>query len=293
MQELEEVRDLIKAGKLSESRTKLATLIRDEPQNLSLRNAYFEALCFQGDFDRARKQLEAIATLGTSQDPALQDHRFRALTDLYHNAMTAETARTQFFSEGRVPTMLRKPPENIRKRLQAAMEIRSGDIAAASQCVRQAESLECPLNARMNGALREGFREADDLLAPILEFHASSGDYYWIELDLVQSIHPGPVRFWLHTLWRPATIVFKAGDPLNGLIPALYYGSSSSSNEAVQLGRTTEWSGSSDTIQRGSGQRLFLSGEESFPVLEFDTLEFVSPGMNESHDIAGKGHADA
>lgn len=278
MQELEEVRLLIKAGKLQESRVRLAALVRDDPQNHSLRNAYFEALCFQGDFERARKQLEALAALGTSRNPAMQEHRSQALTDLYHNAMTAESARTQFFTEGRVPSMLRNPPENVRKRLQAAMEIRSGDLEAATHCVRQAEALESPLSARMKGVQWSGFRDSDDLLGPVLEFHASSGDYFWIELELVQSIHPGPVRFWLHTLWRPATILTASSGPLNGLIPALYFGSVSSASEAIQLGRTTEWTGDADTIQRGLGQRLFLSGEEFLPVLELETVEFGASG---------------
>lgn len=274
MPEMDEIRNLIRTGKLQEARTQLAGMVRDDPQNHAARNAYFESLCFQGDFERARKQLDALAALGTSKNPALDDHRSQALTDLYANAMTAEMARSEFYTQGRVPSMLRNPPENVRLRMRAALESRCGDLGRATECVRQAEELERPLTATMSGRELKGFRDADELLGPILEFHASSGDYHWIELELVRAIYPGPLKFWLNTLWRPATLLIEGSGPLNGLIPALYYGSSSSADEAIQLGRTTVWSGEEGSLQRGLGQREFMTDQEFLPALELETIEF-------------------
>lgn len=273
MPTMDEARALIKQGQLGAARTCLTALVRDEPGNQAARNALFESLCFLGEFDRARKHLESLLVLGVSKNPILDDKNAPQVGDLYHNAITAECARNDFFTQGRVPEFLRNPPENVRKRLEASLEIRSGDITRAAACLQAAAELETPLAPTMSGRSWPGFRDGDDLLGPILEFHAASGEYYWIELERVRAIHPGPLRYWINTLWRPATLITEEG-MLHGMIPALYHGSARSNNEQIQLGRVTEWVGDPETLYRGMGQRLFLAGEDSVPVLSWEPLEF-------------------
>ena len=57
-------------------------------------------------------------------------------------------------------------------------------------------------------------------------------------------------------------------------IPAIYYGSHADADDAVKLGRATQWRGAEGEPVRGFGQRLFLMGEEARSILEIKEISF-------------------
>ena len=55
---MKEINNLIKDGKLSESLSRCAELLQDEPMNFDIRSLFVELLCINGELERADKQLD-------------------------------------------------------------------------------------------------------------------------------------------------------------------------------------------------------------------------------------------
>ena len=61
-------------------------------------------------------------------------------------------------------------------------------------------------------------------------------------------------------------------------LPGLYPGSSSSADDAIRLGRKTEWIGGDGGTVRGLGRKLFLVGDEARTLLELGEVKFTFGG---------------
>jgi type VI secretion system protein ImpE len=59
-------------------------------------------------------------------------------------------------------------------------------------------------------------------------------------------------------------------------VPALYAGTETATDNALKLGRATDWRGNEGEPVRGIGQRTFLIGEEDRPVMELAEITFAS-----------------
>ena len=55
-------------------------------------------------------------------------------------------------------------------------------------------------------------------------------------------------------------------------VPTLYYGSHTATDDAVKLGRRTDWTGGDTAPYRGLGLREFLVGDSAKSVLEINTI---------------------
>ena len=87
-------RQLFQAGRLDEAIEALGTEVRDNPTDAQRRAFLFELLCFAGQYDRAEKQLNVLASAG-------RDAEMGAL--LYHAALHAERLRQEMFAKENFP----------------------------------------------------------------------------------------------------------------------------------------------------------------------------------------------
>src|SRR5947208_13938338 len=118
----------------------------------------------------------------------------------------------------------------------------------------------------------EGLRDADDLLAPILEVMVLR-DYIWVpwsqvrELEVEKPTHPRDL------IWTPARLVLADGEQRRAYLPALYPGTASAPTDALKLGRLTDWvvPEASGPV-RGVGQHLLVAGDADFGLLEVRTF---------------------
>jgi type VI secretion system protein ImpE len=83
--------ELYREGRLDDAIEALGASVRDNPTDAQRRTFLFELLCFAGNFDRAEKQLDALARDG-------QDAEMGAL--LYRGALHAERTRQAMFDTG-------------------------------------------------------------------------------------------------------------------------------------------------------------------------------------------------
>src|SRR5450755_4594347 len=227
-------KELFDAGKVREAAKEITNHLRDHPMDTASRTFLFELLCFSGDYARAEKQLSVLAQ-------GRPDRELGAV--VYYAALHAEKTRHELFEKQNFPK----------------------DQAAAS------------LPGTLNGKPFQTLRDADPDLGARLEVFAA-GAYLWIPFEHVASLEMGPPLRLRDTLWRPAVV--RAGPSFQGaelgevLIPAIYPFSWKHPDEAVWLGRKTDWAADDEGNQYPSGQKVWLSDGEEVPFLEIRSLEF-------------------
>jgi type VI secretion system protein ImpE len=236
MPEAGKARQLFEAGKVREAQQELTAALRDHPTDVAARTFLFELLCFSGDYDRAEKQLSVLAQGG-------RDAEMGAI--LYYSALHAEKTRHKIFENQEF----------------------SRDVAKTS-----------PPGA-LNGKPFESLRDADPDIGARLEVFAA-GSCLWIPFEHIASIEiPPPARL-RDTLWTPALVrtgpSFKGTELGEVLLPAIYPFSWKHPNEAVWLGRVTEWAADDEGTAYPSGQKILLADGEEVPFLEVRSLTFSS-----------------
>jgi type VI secretion system protein ImpE len=228
-------KELFESGKVREAERELTAYLRDHPMDVAQRTFLFELLCFSGDYDRAEKQLSVLA-----QGNA--DRELGAV--LYYAALHAEKTRHGVFER---------------------QEFSKDPLAATSA-------------GTLNGKPFQSLRDADPDLGPRLEVFAA-GAYLWIPFEHIASLEMEPPRRLRDTLWSPAIVrtgpSFKGTDIGEVLIPAIYPFSWKHSNEAVWLGRLTDWAADDEGNEYPSGQKILLLDGEEIPFLEVRSLEFA------------------
>jgi len=229
--------DLFRDGKLTEAIQALGAELRAHPTDTKRRTFLFELLCFAGEYDRAQKHLEVLATGGP-------DAATGAL--LYHAALHAERQRQELFRKREYP----KP------------------AGEATQ--------ETPVSGTLNGNPFEWISDADPRVGARLEVFAA-GNYLWIPLEHIAGVEIPEPRRLRDLLWAPARVRpgpgFKGMELGEVLTPALAPLSWQHADDAVRLGRATVWEEDEEGNQIPVGQKMLLVDGEEVPYLEVRKLE--------------------
>jgi type VI secretion system protein ImpE len=256
--------ELFKAGRLQPAIEAQLQHVRDQPSDKNSRLFLFELSSFAGDLDRAKRQIDAVMYDTPEQQAAVA---------IYRNALDGETARRATFGQGKMPGFFGEPPAHVTKRVEAVQAWASGRTADAAALLRAADELAPPLKGKYNDRHFDVFRDADDLLGPVLEvFH--QGRYFWLPLEQVDSIALNPPKFPRDLLWAPAFISLKDGMSGDALLPAVYPNSHEHLDDAIKLGRATDWVESAEKIVRGVGAKTFLIGDDAVGLLDWREVAF-------------------
>jgi type VI secretion system protein ImpE len=257
--------ELFKAGRLAAAVDAANVAVRNVPGDLGARILLAELLIFAGNLDRADKILDAASQIDPTTAVAVAE--FRQL-------LRGEMARRQTRLEGRVPEFLEAPDELERELLAGWVALQAGDLAGAATRFAAAEGARSTVLGASAGAQFEDFRDACDLHSGILEVLTTTGKYFWIPIERVNSIEfhaPARPR---DLYWRRATLDVRNGPDGQVYIPALY-GTEPGGDESLALGRATEWVEIGEGIVRGVGQRVFLVGDEAPGIMDLETIEFT------------------
>jgi len=256
--------DCFRAGKLEAALTAVTAEIRQQPTNATARGLLCELLCFAGQLERADSQLDLLM----HQDPSLG-----VGVAIFRHLIRAEQARQDFYASGRLPEFLDQPPPAVRLLLEASICLRDQKPQDAAALLEQAEPQRQPLAGTCDGKSFTDFRDLDDLTASVLEVLTSNGKYYWVPLARVESIEFRPTSRPRDLLWRRARLIVRDGPDGEVYLPALYPGSAQATDEALRLGRATDWRDGPPT--RGVGQRTFLVGDDAVAILDMQEIAFA------------------
>lgn len=229
-------KELLDAGKVREAEKALSGFLRDNPADTAQRTFLFELLCFSGQYDRAEKQLGVLAKA---------NHEAEMGAVLYYSALHGEKTRHSMFQKQEFPQSPAQPSPP----------------------------------GTLNGKPFQSISDADPTIGPRLEMYAA-GAYLWIPFEHVASVQIAPPRILRDMLWTPAFVLtgpsFKGTDIGQVIIPAVYPFSWKSDNEALWLGRSTEWVADDEGHEFPVGQKMFIVDGEEVPLLEIRSLEFTS-----------------
>lgn len=247
---------LFKEGKLQQAIDAQLQDVKKNPTDHPKRLFLFELLAFAGDLDRARKQIDVI------QFDELQ--RMAVIT-LYRSMLMSETDRRKLFSENKKPQFLGEPPAHVQKRLDAVAKLAKNEVAEASTLLAEANAETPALTGTLNGKPFTQLRDADDLFGTVLEV-LSNGVYSWVPLDQVESVTCNPPKTPRDLLWFPAQLRMKDGQSGSVFLPVLYPGSHQHADEALKLGRATDWKTLEGGAVLGVGQRTYVLDDDQDPV---------------------------
>jgi type VI secretion system protein ImpE len=268
--------ELFRAGKLQEAIAAQTALVKSKPGDQSQRLLLFELLAFAGELDRAKRQLDALQ---------YDELELQAAAAEYRKLLDVEEARRKLFRDGTQPKFLDgAAPEHVRLRLEALERFRTSHPAEAAESLAQAAEAVPPVAGALNGQPFADLRDCDDLFGSVLEVFAQ-GSYFWIPLEVVELINIAPPKFPRDLLWVKARLETAAGAG-QVYLPALYPGSYEHADDAVKLGRMTDWTGDDGGPVFGRGLRMFLADEEASTLLEWRELQINPPA-----DEAAAGEA--
>jgi type VI secretion system protein ImpE len=268
-------KELLQAGKLAEAIGAQVQAVKAAPGDTTARIFLFELLAAAGDWERASKHLDVVA----SQAPEMATG-----VASYQATLRAEQARDALFATGQgAPQRMTAEPLDPEPYLSALVRLRAGDPGEAKRLLTAAEEARPARSATVDGKSCDDFRDADDLLAPFVEVIAN-GLYGWIPLDQVAKIEFDEPQFLRDLLWRPASIELRNGATAAMLVPVRYAGSATASDDLLRLGRATDWREEGD-IAAGIGQRAFFAGEDMVYLL--DLREVARPEQQPPAPVSG------
>ncbi len=262
--------DLFRAGDLTGAIAALNEAVRTRPTDQDARALLAELLFFTGAFDRADVQLNAISNMAPDKAVGIA---------LWRQLLRGATAREQLFAEGRLPEFIDPPGPHVQQVLRAMVEAREGDADQAAQLMEAAEAARPPVSGRVDGQGFADMRDLDDLFAPVIEVFTSTGKYFWVPTDSIESIAFDAPERPSDLLWRRASISVRGGTEGVVYIPAIYPAlpGDETREDGLLLGRATDWQEQPGGAVRGRGQRCLLFDEADMPILSITEISFSGP----------------
>jgi type VI secretion system protein ImpE len=223
---------LFKEGKLSAAIESLQEELRSAPQDVPRRTFLFELLCFQGQFDRAWKQLEVIETADPSSYLG---------TTWLKQVLRAEEDRQEMFKKADFPDRIEEP-----SRVSGILN------GAPFEDIRDADPRIGPrLEAIAGGRyVWIPFSELSSVSVPPPKLLR---DLFWAPAEV-------------------EGVGSQTGEATEVLLHAMTALSWQNADELVRLGRLTEWSELDTGEESPVGQKLLLVDDEEFPILEIREL---------------------
>lgn len=256
--------ELFQAGRLSDAIAAAVQEVKDQPGDLSRRTLLFTLLCFEGDLDRARKQLDVVGNQATlTEAPA------------YGNLIAAEETRRRVLTDGLRPKFFEQPHPRLEKHLLAICRLQARQFAEAQALLEAAEEERPETPGTLNGTAFDDFADANDVTRSFIEFQQGR-DYYWVpfeQLAHLQVVLPDPVRP-RDLYWAPCQLILKSGGTQRGFTPVLYVNSYQATDTSLKLGHGTHFHDIGGGVYRGTGCKQFVAGDADPTVLNLNDITF-------------------
>jgi type VI secretion system protein ImpE len=261
-------KELFDAGNLSGAIDQLTQEVRSNPRELRSRIFLFELLCFAADYQRAERQLDAVAQ--TSGDVKVEMG-----AQIYRSLLQAEKARQAFFTgSSRLPKFFSEPPSYAVFHAEAVTHLRETRFDELEESLAKSDDLLKPAKGEKDGAPFEDLKDGDDLLGPFLEVFCQ-GEYFWLPFEQIKRLEIQPPRTLRDLIWIQASIELHEKPLGDVFVPVQYFGSHQHSDDLVKLGRMTDWKTVGQGTLLGAGQRTFFADETECPLLEIKKIEFA------------------
>ncbi len=232
---------LYKAGQLGPAIEALGMELRRQPTNTKRRTFLFELLCFAGEYDRASKQLDVLASGGTDAESGAM---------LYRAALHAQRTREEMFARHELPEG-------------------SSLISPPGSCNGEAFTKFADEDDRIGDNL-EVFIAGSYTWIP---FHYIES----VEMEAPTRLRD---LLWAPALLK-TTKEFRLQDLGQVLLPVLAPLSWRHPDDAVRLGRTSVWEEDATYGAVPAGQKIYLADDREHPLLDTRHLVFTAKRQEE------------
>jgi type VI secretion system protein ImpE len=256
---------LLRQGDVDGARAALIEAVRAHPGDQQTRMFLFQLFAVNGEWDKARNQLQALTQLS----PEAQ-----MLAVTYNQAIDAEKQRAAIFA-GSAEIEILAGAGGWADGIAAAIGLFARGNEEAAVAARDAAFDAAPeMPGHCNGQAFDWISDCDARFGPTFEA-IIGGRYGLIPFDAVKSVtSEGPTDL-RDMIWYPVEIDFRSGYSGAAFLPARYPGSEAASDGPERLGRITAWTDKGWGDQ-GSGQRLLsLSDGDDVAILDIRKLEFA------------------
>jgi type VI secretion system protein ImpE len=267
-----DAKDLIRAGRLSDARSRLIEDVKSSPADMDKRTLLFQVHCFCGEWEKAERQLDIIVTQDASRETGVQ---------VYKNLIHAEKERTEIFRNRLRPSFLPETPPYAEMYYAAVEKLAEKKIDEAKDLFDKVDAQMPLISGIIDGKDFTGFRDTDTLLSLFLETIIHDR-YVCIPFEALRELSISSPRTLFDLIWAQAHITTWEGLTLNCYLPVLYTESCLHEDDRVRLGRMTDWISLGGPFIKGSGQHVYKIGEEEIPLLEIREVSFKTPRSGES-----------
>ncbi len=272
-------RTLFAAGRLNAALAVATEQVKAAPQDIRLRSELAEFLCLADALERAERQFDTIATQAPMTAP-----RVSALRQF----VRAGLSRREVWRNGRAPELVGPAPDHLRLRLEALVDLRGGDAERAALRLAEAEAARPAVAGTRDGQPFDDWRDMDDLIGGVLEVMTPTGRYFWVALEQVFEIAVDPPRRPIDAAWCTLELTVRDGPAGQVVVPAIYPAPAEAdeaageaadreADDAIRIGRRTDWIERPGGWVSGRGLRCFLVGDASVAIHDLGTLSFEAP----------------
>lgn len=268
--------EALRDGDVDRALIELQDEVRASPDEPRHRIFLFQLLSVLGQWNRALTQLQVVRDL----DPAAI-----AMVRTYESVLQCEALRESVFNGQKTPLILGDPEPWMAELVEALRLSANGDADAARR-LREHAFEEAPTSAgtltsadpqQPNGEIESEFAwlaDADSRLGPLLEAMIN-GRYYWVPFVRIKHLIIDPPEDLRDLVWLPARFLWVNEGEAVGMIPTRYVGSEQSEDGQIRLSRKTEWRQPSEGVYEGIGQRLLVSDQSEYAMLNVRQIRFA------------------
>lgn len=242
--------------------------IRKDPGRADFRVLLFQLYCLTGDWQRALSQLASAATLDS-----VNEEMARA----YREVIRCEVYRAKVFSGSKSPLFLGEPEIWLAKLLESLRLNATGSFKVAAELRDEALSLAPATAGQIGEQPFEWIADMDSRLGPVIEAMIN-GKYYWIPFHQLKSMDielPVDMR---DLVWIPAKLILATGGEQVAFLPVRYPGTETHSQDEFLLARKTDWLSVDEETYVGIGQRMFVTDNGEFALLDTRQIDLNSGG---------------
>jgi type VI secretion system protein ImpE len=263
---MNEAKTLLESGNLKGATEAALSFVKSNPTNDAGRIFLFELSIFDGNWERAKRQLDVI---GHQNTEAMIGSK------IYEQCVLAEGKRADFFAKGTKPEFLASPPDYIYALLTANNRIREGNLTEAREILDQIDEQRPAFACRINGSEAADFRDYNDFTSVVMEVIIKDS-YVLVPFEQIERITFSEPKSQRDYFWRQATLETENGTNGDVFIPALYNDSWRSSEDQIRLGKAADWRDIGEGIFVGEGAKLFaVGGGEHKTIFDLQTIEFI------------------
>ena len=259
-------------GKVAEALEAVQDQVRAEPSDARHRIFLFQLLCVSGQWDRALTQLNVAGEMDAGN---------LGMVQVYREALASEALRVEVFAGRKTPLIFGDPEQWVALLLEALKLSASGEVAK-SQEMRTAALEDAPTIAgSFNGNEFDWIADADTRIGPNLEA-IMNGRYFWIPFHHIAEIRIEEPEDLRDLVWVMAQLRWQNGGEAVALLPTRYPGTEFSTDPQLQLARRTEWQDQGDDLYAGLGQRMLVTDQDEYSLLEVRNITMAASGSDDS-----------